>query len=214
MSDWTLDMDIQLQPGPPALDIQLQATGLAMALVGPSGAGKTTLLRVLAGLEPRAKGRVCVGGETWQDDTSFRPAWTRGVGWMPQDCLLFPLLSVEENLRHGRGDKDELDAVCSLLHIHPLRDRRPAQLSGGERQRVALGRALLSAPKLLLLDEPLAALDPDLREEVADGLHLWCTERAIPRLIVSHDRGDVARLADEAWELRKGCLRRLQSPVK
>jgi len=190
--------------------LQLPARGVT-ALFGPSGCGKTTLLRALAGLE-RAAGSVVLGDEVWQDDARgvWLPTHRRPLGYVIQEAALFPHLSVRANLDYGRRRSGPaaagfaLDAVVDLLGIAPLMDRRPTTLSGGERQRVAIARALATAPRLLLMDEPLAALDAERKAEILpylEGLH---RELALPVIYVSHALDEVARLADHLVLLRDG----------
>jgi molybdate transport system ATP-binding protein len=174
-------------------------------LFGPSGCGKTTILRCAAGLQ-RMAGRLSVAGETWQDDAAgvFRKPHQRPVGYVFQEASLFPHLSVRGNLDYGArraaGTTDatmlRLDDVVGLLGIGPLLDRAPHALSGGERQRVAIGRALLSQPRLLLMDEPLAALDRLTKDEILPYLEALHESLSIPVLYVSHDIAEVERLAD------------------
>ncbi len=183
------------------LDLRLPAQGVS-ALFGPSGCGKTTVLRALAGLE-RAVGRVALDGEVWQDDALglFVPTHARALGYVIQESALFPHLDVRRNLDYGRrrvplaDRRIELDQVVDLLGIAPLMSRRPDTLSGGERQRVAMARALASSPRLLLMDEPLAALDAARKAEVLPYLDRLHRELAIPIVYVSHAMDEVARLA-------------------
>lgn len=172
------------------------ATGIT-ALFGPSGCGKTTSLRGIAGLHRIESGRCVVGGDVWQDGASFRPAHQRPVGYVFQEASLFAHLSVRRNLLFGAGGGAiSFDVVVSLLGIGALLDRSPQHLSGGERQRVAIGRALLSQPKLLLMDEPLAALDRTTRDEILPFLHLLHTTLKLPIIYVTHDMAEVEHLAD------------------
>ncbi|MFW5925184.1 MAG: ATP-binding cassette domain-containing protein [Myxococcota bacterium] len=190
------------------LDVQLASGARRIAIVGPSGAGKSTCLRILAGLEHPTGAEVRFAGESWLGDGGRCPPWERGVGWVPQDALLFPHRKVRDNLRWaGRATPSELHEVAEWLEVTPLLDRRPRNLSGGERKRVALGRALLSAPRLLLLDEPFAALDPAMRDRVATSLRRYCDERGLPLVLVSHDSVDLHVLGVERWRLEGGCLR-------
>lgn len=204
-------MHVALQLGQLALTPDLVTTSPTTALVGPSGAGKSTVLRIIAGLERRAVGTLSVGADTWQDSERklHLPPWERRVGWVPQEAILFPHLDVGQNLRYGGGSAEQAREIAELLEVAPLLSRRPRHLSGGERQRVALGRALLSSPRLLLLDEPFAALDRALRESIGPRLRDHCTSQGIPYLLVSHDERDVAALADEVWVLEGGTLRAL-----
>ena len=184
------------------------------ALFGPSGCGKTSILRALAGLE-HAAGRVALGNAVWQDDAQgiFVPTHHRGLGYVIQDAALFPHLDVQRNLDYGRCRAGHaggaaagiaLDDVIALLGIGPLLQRRPATLSGGERQRVAIARALASNPRLLLMDEPLAALDAARKAEILPYLERLHADLAIPIVYVSHALDEVARLADHLVLLREG----------
>ncbi len=203
-----LRMAVQVPLDAHPLDVTLETSARAVAIVGPSGAGKSTLLRVLAGLERRARGEVVVDGETWLHPTRgvVVPPWERRVGWVPQDLLLFPHLSVRENLGYAGAADADVETTAGLLQVTDLLDRRPRRLSGGERQRVALGRALLSKPRLLLLDEPFSALDRSLRDQLADTVKRLAEERLIPLVLVSHDEADTRALAEERWHLSEGAL--------
>jgi ABC-type molybdate transport system ATPase subunit len=204
--DSRLALDVRLALGPRTLRLALASPARALAIVGPSGAGKSTLLRVIAGLERRAAGTVTFGDEAWQAPGVFVPAWRRGVGWVPQDGVLFPHLSVRENLAYAA--RAEVGPVAELLGVSALLERMPRHLSGGERQRVALGRALLALPRLLLLDEPFSALDRPLRAALAEAVAAWAAARGTPLVVATHDADDVAALAEEAWEVREGALSR------
>lgn len=204
-----LDLDFSISLGALRLVLAMKTHARALALVGPSGSGKSTCLRVLAGLEPRAQGRVAVAGELWQDRDRgvFLPPWRRRVGWVPQDAILFPHLDVRANLGFARNAKDNLEWIAELLEIAPLLDRLPRNLSGGERSRVALGRALLSNPRLLLLDEPFNALDKALRARIGHRVFRLCREWGLPVMLVSHDSGEFASFTDEVWDLGTGARR-------
>ena len=181
-----------------------------MAIVGPSGAGKSTLLRILAGVERRASGSLDFDGERWMDphEGVVVPPWRRGVGWVPQEASLFPHLTVAENLGYGGAEAEAVRSMARLLEVEPLLDRRPRRLSGGERQRVAVGRALLVQPSLLLLDEPFSALDRPLRRKLAETVRAWVRDAGLPLVLVSHDEPDTEILADEQWHLSDGTLTR------
>lgn len=204
-----LEVRFTLEAGSLELDVSLSSAASTLAVVGPSGAGKTTLLRTIAGLERRARGRVVFRGDVWQDSEAdlYRPPWERGVGWAPQEALLFPHLSVRENLGYGGAAEAEVEEVARLLEVKGLLERRPRRLSGGERQRIALGRSLLASPRLLLLDEPLSALDRPLRNEVGERLEAYARERDVPVVLVTHDEADVRALAEERWILSEGRIR-------
>ena len=178
------------------------------AIVGPSGSGKSTLLRALAGLERGVDGRIVVDGETWLDTAAGVrvPAWERSVGWVPQDALLFPHLSVERNLGYAGATATRVREEAARFEIGHLLDRAPRNLSGGERQRVALVRALLRDPGLLLLDEPFSALDRPLRRTLAARLREWIEHRRVPTVLVTHDEEDVRLLDAERWALADGRL--------
>jgi molybdate transport system ATP-binding protein len=188
--DFTLDADIDIGRG-------------LTALFGPSGSGKTTLVNIAAGLLRPTQGRVVFDGETWSDTKRgiFLPPHRRRIGYVFQEGRLFPHMSVLQNLRYGenrlpKGDRrEDLDRVTELLGIAPLLDRRPAHLSGGEKQRVALGRALMASPKLLLMDEPLSALDQDLKAQILPYIERIRDDVGVPILYVSHSLDEVARLA-------------------
>jgi len=186
------------------LHLSLQSDALRLGIYGPSGAGKSTLLKVIAGLEP-ATGTLRIAGQIWQGPQHVLPAWQRKVGWVPQDALLFPHLNVAENLAYS-GKNPEMQPVVDWLGLGPLLNAWPRHLSGGERQRVALGRALLSQPALLLLDEPFSALDDDLRQSILGHLKQWCCQRQLPLILVSHDRRDLIALTERAYTLHDGIL--------
>jgi molybdate transport system ATP-binding protein len=191
------------------VDLRIPATGVT-ALYGPSGSGKTTLLRCVAGLERAASGVLALGDEIWQDQTQFLPTHRRALGYVFQDAALFPHLSVQENLEFGlrriaAGDRRvSLDEAVDLLGIRSLLSRRPERLSGGERQRVAIARALAVSPRLLLLDEPLAALDLARKREILPYLQRLHETLQIPVLYVTHSPDEVARLADHLVVLNQG----------
>jgi molybdate transport system ATP-binding protein len=185
------------------------ATGVT-ALFGPSGSGKTTLLRCIAGLE-RAAGTLQVNGEIWQDETVFVPTHKRPLGYVFQEASLFPHLSVRANLEYGLKRIAPAERKVPLEHvvewlglIHLIERDNPSQLSGGERQRVAIGRALLTSPRILLMDEPLSALDTTSKHEILPYLERLHLELKIPVLYVSHAMDEVARLADHLVLMDKG----------
>lgn len=194
-----------------ALDASFRAPAVGVtALFGPSGSGKTTLLRCIAGLE-RAAGSLHVNGEVWQDATAFVPTHKRPLGYVFQEASLFLHLSVRANLEYGykrikaADRRVQLDQVVEWLGLSRLIERGdPAKLSGGERQRVAIGRALLTSPRLLLMDEPLSALDTTSRQDILPYLERLHRELSIPVLYVSHSLDEVARLADHLVLLQQG----------
>ena len=196
-----------------ALDVDLALPGSGVtALFGPSGSGKTSCLRCVAGLERGARGRLVVAGETWQDSERglFLPPHRRALGYVFQDANLFEHLDVRRNLLFGwkrvaPGERRlALEQVVELLGIAGLLTRMPARLSGGERQRVGIARALLTSPRLLLMDEPLAALDAERKAEILPYLERLTRELALPILYVSHAPDEVARLADHLVLLEQG----------
>jgi molybdate transport system ATP-binding protein len=203
-----LDVGVDLALGGFRLSVAWRTGARSVALVGPSGSGKSTLLRILAGVERRAHGHVRFDGATWQGEGAWTPPHDRHVGWVPQDASLFPHLSVRRNLAYAGATASDVSAMADRLGIAALLDRRPRNLSGGERQRVALGRALLSRPRLLLLDEPFAALDTPLRARLSADVAALTLERSLPVIVVTHHAADVEALADERWVLADGTLRR------
>jgi molybdate transport system ATP-binding protein len=202
-----IEARLQLQRRDFTLDVDLQLPGQGVtALFGPSGCGKTTLLRLLAGLE-RAQGRVTVGGEVWQDGAHFVPPHRRPLGYVIQEAALFPHLDVQANLAYGARRSPTplaLAPVIELLGIGPLMARRATTLSGGERQRVAIARALATGPRLLLMDEPLAALDAARKAEILPYLERLQRELSLPIVYVTHAMDEVTRLADHLVLLDAG----------
>ena len=204
----TLGIDIRLERGRFARSVRIESSARVVALTGPSGAGKTSVLNAIAGLlRPRA-GRIVVDDRVLFDDARRidLPAHRRRIGYVFQDARLFPHLDVRRNLGYGRHARDDVqtfafDQVVELLGIAPLLARLPANLSGGEAQRVAIGRALLSQPALLLLDEPLSALDQARREDLIPYLQRVRDDLSMPMLYVSHTLDDVRRIADEVHAL-------------
>ena len=192
------------------LRLTLEVEG-SVALVGPSGAGKTTVLRAIAGLVRPQAGRIAVGGETWFDAGApiDRPVDARPVGFLFQDYALFPHLTVRQNVEFARRHK--ADPYLERFRIGHLANARPADLSGGERQRVALARALARDPKVLLLDEPLAALDSRTKATVRRELQEVLAELTIPTLFVTHDFEDASALAGRVGVLVDGCVRQIGS---
>lgn len=194
-----------------AVDLELPGEGIT-ALFGPSGAGKTTFLRAIAGLERARGSHIAVGGEVWQDDARgiFIPTHRRALGFVFQDVILFDHLNVKRNLEFGMKRVPEpqrkisLDHAVDLLGIAHLMERMPCTLSGGERQRVGIARALATSPRVLLLDEPLTALDMQRKSEIMPYLERLSEELNIPMLYVSHALDEVARLADHIVLLEAG----------
>ena len=191
------------------LDVDFSFPGRGVtALFGPSGCGKTTVLRCIAGLD-RLDGRLAVNGAVWQEGGRSLATHRRPIGYVFQEASLFPHLSVRANLLYGRRRTKgatglDVDEVARLLGLAHLLERAPARLSGGERQRVAIGRALLSAPQILLMDEPLAALDRLSKNDILPYLERLHDQLAIPVLYVSHDIAEVERLADRMVLMERG----------
>ena len=205
-----IDLDIELAQGSFVLAARVRLDARAAALFGPSGAGKTTILDAIAGLRTPRRGTITIDGRVLfsSDRRVNLPPHHRRVGYVPQDVALFPHMNVRRNLLYGRhpGVSPDLERVVGMLEIATLLDRRVTDLSGGERQRVALGRALMSGPSLLLLDEPLAAVDVPLRRRILPYLQRVRDELRVPILYVSHDREEVAELADAVVLLDGGLV--------
>jgi molybdate transport system ATP-binding protein len=212
-----IDLDIEVAQGTFVLSAKIQLDARAAALFGPSGAGKTTILDAIAGLRKPRRGSIVVSGRALYSsgDGINLPPHHRHVGYVPQDVALFPHMNVRGNLLYGRHPTSrfalrrdrpglDLERVLSILEIGPLVDRRVTELSGGERQRVALGRALMSGPSVLLLDEPLAAVDVPLRRRILPYLKRVRDEMTVPIVYVSHDREEVDDLADVVVTLDSG----------
>ena len=207
-----LRVDIAKQLGEFSLEAAFTSEGRVTGLFGASGAGKSSLINIIAGLLKPDRGVVILDGETL-DDTSARvhvPPHRRRIGYVFQDARLFPHLDVRQNLDYGRrmnrlaDDPAQRKRVIDLLDIGNLLQRRPGQLSGGEHQRVAFGRALLSKPRLLLLDEPLGALDEGRKLEILPYLARLRDEAGIPMVYVSHDAAELRQLATQIVMLKGG----------
>ncbi|HYT68095.1 MAG TPA: ATP-binding cassette domain-containing protein [Vicinamibacterales bacterium] len=208
-------LDIELVQGAFRLEAAFQLDARVAALFGPSGSGKTTTLDAIAGLRTPARGSIVISGHVlFSSDAHIHvPAHQRHVGYVPQDVALFPHMNVRRNLLYGShpGMSPDLDRVVGMLEIDKLVDRRVTELSGGERQRVALGRALMSGPSVLLLDEPLAAVDVPLRRRILPYLQRVRDDLKIPIVYVSHDRGEVEKLADVVVTLEGGRVARVEN---
>ena len=205
-----IELDLRMSQGRFTLAVELKLASGAVAVLGPSGSGKTTLLEVVAGVRRGAAGRIVIDGEVLLDTKARRhlPPERRRLGYVPQDAALFPHLDVRRNvrfgLRPGEGAERRFDEAVALLEIAPLLSQYPATLSGGERQRVALARALATAPRLLLLDEPLAALDVALKDRIFPYLLRIRDEAGIAMLYVTHSVGEALALAREVVLLGAG----------
>lgn len=209
-----LSLDLEFRRGDFVLRAKADVGAGATGVFGPSGCGKSTLLALVAGLLRPERGAIVFDGTVLADTRArvFVPPWQRHVALVFQDGQLFPHLTARENLLYGYrrrapgARRFELPAVLELLEIGGLLDRRPAQLSGGERQRVALGRALLYSPRLLLLDEPLASLDERLKAQILPFLERVKNETGLPMLYVSHVRSELEALVDRTLTMGDGCL--------
>jgi molybdate transport system ATP-binding protein len=204
-----------------ALTLEVQASiepGGFVALSGPSGAGKTTILRMLAGLADPDRGRIDVNGETWFDsDRRIRLSpQKRSIGFVFQDYALFPNLSVRQNVAYATGKNDAgwIDELLELTGLSALQHRLPATLSGGQKQRAALARAIARKPALLLLDEPLSALDAGLRGQLQDDLAALHRRFGLTTLLVSHDIGEVFKLARHVLRLERGKIVQAGTPAE
>ena len=207
----TIEAQFRIVRGDFTLDIDLQIPSQGItSLYGPSGCGKTTLLRAIAGLERHTDGFLKVGDTIWQDQHSFIPPHRRSLGYVFQEASLFEHLSVRGNLEYGvkriaKGARRiSLDNAIELLEIGQLQERKPATLSGGERQRVAIARALAVSPELLLMDEPLAAVDINHKQEIIPYIESLHRELDIPMIHVSHLPEEIARLADHLVLIESG----------
>lgn len=209
-----LSFDLEFERGDFRLQARVELAPGATGICGPSGSGKSTLLALIAGLLRPQSGLLEFAGTRLVDVAAgvFVPPWRRHFALVFQDGQLFPHLTVQDNLLYGLRRREpqqrrfQLAPVLELLEIGSLLARRPAQLSGGERQRVALGRALLSSPRLLLLDEPLAALDDRLRQQILPFLRRVKDETQLPLLYVSHVQAEVGYLADRTLWIEDGRL--------
>ena len=174
-----------------------------IALAGQSGSGKTTLLRILAGLES-ASGKITVSGERWLDSKRSLPPRKRGIGFVFQDYALFDNMSVEQNLLYVNKDKKLASHLLDMTNLGELRRRLPSTLSGGQKQRVSLCRALMGRPKILLMDEPLSALDPAMRAKLQHDILVLHREFGTTTIMVSHDPSEIYRLAQRMIVLDHG----------
>ena len=207
-----LAIDIDKRLGDFAVTAKFASETGATVLFGPSGAGKTSVINMIAGLLKPDRGRIVLDGEVVFDGAAGidLAVWRRRIGYVFQEGRLFPHLSVRHNLDYGRwmgghpADETAFNHAVELLDIGPLLERRPGKLSGGERQRVAVGRALLMRPRLLLLDEPLASLDAARKQDIMPYLERLRDEAKVPMIYVSHDAAEVKRIASRVVRLDGG----------
>jgi molybdate transport system ATP-binding protein len=207
-----LRVDVAKHLGEFSIDVAFSSAGRVTGLFGASGAGKTSLINMIAGLLRPDRGIIAIDGDVLDDSAAgvHVPPHRRRIGYVFQDARLFPHLDIRENLDYGRRmnrlaeDPTQHKRVTELLDIGGLLDRRPGKLSGGERQRVALGRALLAQPRLLLLDEPLGSLDEERKVEILPYLVRLRDEANVPMVYVSHDPDEMRRLATQVVMLRRG----------
>jgi len=201
------------------LDISFELEeGKLLSICGPSGAGKTTVLRIIAGLTDPDSGHIAIDGDTWVDTTHKinLPARKRSIGFVFQDFALFPHLTVKENLEYALSKGEDPKMVTELIEwmeLTSLRDKRPALLSGGQQQRVALARAIARKPKVLLLDEPLSALDDEMRGKLQDYIIRAHRHYNLTTILVSHHLPEIFRLSDEVICLDKGLIVKQGKPA-
>ncbi|WP_438276065.1 molybdenum ABC transporter ATP-binding protein [Nitrobacter sp.] len=215
-----LHVEVSKQLGDFSVEVAFTSEGRVTGLFGASGAGKTSLVSMIAGLQKPDRGVISVDGEALDDTTKSLhiAAHQRRIGYVFQDARLFPHLDVRRNLDYGRRmnrltrDPAQETRLNDMLNIAHLLDRRPGQLSGGERQRVALGRALLSRPRLLLLDEPLGSLDEDRKAEILPYLIRLRDEAGVPMVYVSHDPDELRQLASQVVMLKRGRIAAFGGP--
>ncbi len=209
-----IEVDVARQLGAFRLEAAFESEAVVTALFGRSGCGKTTVLNMIAGLLRPERGRIAVGDRVLYDSATGTdlPSAQRRIGYVFQDGLLLPHLSVRQNLLYGRfftpeaGRWADVDKIVSLLDLRPLLERRPRNLSGGEKQRVAIGRALLASPRLLLMDEPLASIDAGRRGEILYYVERLRDEVGVPIVYVSHEIEEVVRLAENMVLLSDGSV--------
>ena len=207
-----LVVEVEKKLGEFAVNALFASEGGATVLFGPSGAGKTSIINMIAGLLKPDRGRILLGDlMLFDSDTGVNvPVWQRRIGYVFQEGRLFPHMSIKRNLDYGRwmgeppADPTAFTHVVELLDIGHLLDRRPGKLSGGERQRVAVGRALLMRPRLLLLDEPLASLDSGRKQDILPYLERLRDEAKVPMIYVSHDAAEVKRIATRVVRVEDG----------
>ncbi|MBW1297881.1 sulfate/molybdate ABC transporter ATP-binding protein [Aquimarina litoralis] len=201
------------------LDIELNIQkGQFVTLYGPSGAGKTSTLRIIAGLLTPDKGQISVGDTTWFDKEQKinSPTQQRKIGYVFQDYALFPNMSVRKNLEYAlekKQDKNIIDELISIVELEELQNRKPETLSGGQQQRVALARALVRQPEVLLLDEPLSALDINMRSKLQDYILKVHKAYHLTTILVSHDIGEIIKMSDMIYDLKDGRIQKVGEPM-
>jgi molybdate transport system ATP-binding protein len=216
MISFALTMTLHTPDGPAQLQAGAELGSGFTSLFGPSGAGKTTLLRMLAGLAKPESGHIVVNGQTWFDAKAriCLPPQQRAIGFVFQDYALFPNLSVRENVAYATGKEASswVDELLALTGLSGLQERMPARLSGGQKQRVARARALARKPDLLLLDEPLSALDSAARRQMQDDMLRLQERLGFTALLVTHDLGEVFRLSRHVLRLEAGRIAQAGTP--
>jgi molybdate transport system ATP-binding protein len=215
------ELDFSLTQGSFSVEMTERSDARALALFGPSGSGKTTVIEAIAGLRTPERGTIAIGEHLLfaRDRHVNLPARDRRVGYVPQDVLLFPHLDVRQNVLYGAtrgnaGSEAHLDALIELLELSGLMNRRVTSLSGGERQRVALARALMSGPDVLLLDEPMAAVDLPRRRRILDALLKIRDELRVPLVYVAHSPEEVERIADRVLMMESGRITAAGRPTE
>lgn len=210
-----IEVQVSLKRQQFELDVDLKSDHRVTAIFGPSGSGKSTLLSIIAGITQPDSGRIVIDGECIFDKQARinKPIHQRKIGLVFQDSRLFPHLTVEDNLSYGlqfltaQSQHFELKNIVELLELGNLLKQRPHQLSGGEKQRVALGRALLSSPILLLLDEPLASLDEKLKKQILPFLKIVADEINVPMIYISHSKEEIMQITNNIIHIQSGKLR-------
>ncbi len=192
-----VDRDINLSV---KIDVQ---SGSFVSISGESGSGKTTFLRILSGLE-KAKGKIVVDGKKWLDEEFFLAPQKRGVGFVFQDYALFPNMTVLQNLLYINNDKKRAEHLLDIVHLQEYKDRYPTTLSGGQKQRVALSRAFMNKPKIILMDEPLSALDPVMRAKLQQDILALKSEFKATVFMVSHDPSEIYKLSNFVMVIKEG----------
>lgn len=218
MMKFDLHKTLHSASGPMQLSLQGEVnTGGFIGIYGPSGAGKSSLFRMLTGLMKPDQGRIEVDGQCWYDETgkTFLPVQQRNAGLVFQEYALFPNMTVSGNLNYGLSGSAPsglITTVMDTLELNGLADLKPGALSGGQQQRVALGRALVNQPKLLLLDEPLSALDPAIRKKLQDYILEAHRNFGLTTMMISHDESELSKMADEIWNIEAGKFTKKASP--